>query len=60
MHLGWGRGEMMTDGKNQRYRTWEIKKGEDTDTERTKTPKAARDEDTRVTTLPESLNVSML
>jgi hypothetical protein len=51
---------MMTDRKNQRYRTWVIIKKEDTDTKTMKTLKAARVEDTRVTILPESLNVSML
>ena len=56
MDLG---GEMMTNGKNQRYRTWEIKK-EGIDTKTMNTIKAARVEDARETILPESLNVSML
>jgi len=56
MDLG---GEMMTNGKNQRYRTWEIKKG-GIDTKTMNTLKAARVEDARETILPESLNVSML
>jgi hypothetical protein len=55
-----GEVEMMTDGKNQRCRTWEIKKKEDTDTKTMKTLKAARVEDTRETILPESLNVSLI
>jgi len=49
--------EVMTDGRNQSYRTWEIKKKEDRDM---KTLKAAMVEDTRVTILPENLNVRKL
>jgi hypothetical protein len=51
---------MMTDGKNQRYRTWEIKKREDTEAKTMKTLKETRVEDTRATILPESLKVIML
>jgi hypothetical protein len=51
---------MMTDGRNHRYRTWEITKKEDTDTKTMRTIKAAKVEDTRVTILPESLNVITL
>jgi hypothetical protein len=47
-----GGGEMLTDGKKQRYWTWEIKNI-------MKTLKAARFEDTREAILPESLNVSI-